>query len=178
MARPTKFNQALADEIAERLSDGETLKSICEDEQMPHRTTVFRWEAADLEFCNLLARARAAGAHALIDDSREIVDDGRNDWMEKRGRDSASAGKSTGRPSAPSYGLSSVGRRRRPSKVYGLRQMVEHSGSIGLGNATDEELLASILELVATGRVQLPHGVQLAEDDASEDDADDFSDIA
>lgn len=87
--RPSDFNQATADVICERLADGESLRGICEAEDMPSKTTVFRWLAAREEFRNQYARAREVQADMLFDDILDIADDARNDWMERRGEEDA-----------------------------------------------------------------------------------------
>lgn len=79
MARPTKYTNKIADEICERLADGESLRAICESEEMPGRATVFRWLASNQTFQDQYARAREAQADALFDEILQIADDGRND---------------------------------------------------------------------------------------------------
>ncbi len=90
--RPLEFKQHVADIICERLADGESLREICQDENMPHRSTVFKWLSRIEAFADQYARAREAQADAIFDDVLEIADDGRNDWMEKYGRDGESIG--------------------------------------------------------------------------------------
>ncbi len=82
--RPSSFTQEIADAICERLSDGESLRSICSAEDMPNKATVFRWLTADEAFATRYARAREAQADVLVDEMVDIADDGSNDWMEKR----------------------------------------------------------------------------------------------
>jgi hypothetical protein len=43
--------------------------------------------AADSDFAGRIARAREVGADAIAEDILDIVDDSRNDWMEKNDRD-------------------------------------------------------------------------------------------
>lgn len=85
MASPT-FSQEIADKICVRLADGESLRSICIDEGMPTKTTVFRWLLDDryTEFRDQYARAREAQADSLVDEMLDIADDATNDWMERR----------------------------------------------------------------------------------------------
>ncbi|PCK86353.1 terminase small subunit protein [Rhizobium sophoriradicis] len=90
--RPTKFTLSLADIICERIADGESLRSICRDEAMPDKATVFRWLASDDDFATKYVRAREAQADALVDEMIDIADDGANDWMEKHN----AAGETTG----------------------------------------------------------------------------------
>lgn len=79
MARPSKFTRQLADEICERLGEGEPLRQICRDERMPHWTTVYDWKAANEEFSLRITRAREAGHDAIAADCLRIADDGLND---------------------------------------------------------------------------------------------------
>lgn len=82
--RPTDYSLETAALICERLSDGESLKAICEDEAMPGKTSVFKWLALHTEFADMYARAREVQADALFDDILTIADDGQNDWMERK----------------------------------------------------------------------------------------------
>jgi hypothetical protein len=70
----SKFSEELADRICERLADGESLRSICADEEMPDKSTVFRWLAANETFRDQYARAREAQADTLFDEILHIAD--------------------------------------------------------------------------------------------------------
>lgn len=72
--RPTDFTKELADEILERMTDGESLRSICIDKRMPGRSTVFRWLQANSEFRELYTFAREAQADAFVDEIVHIAD--------------------------------------------------------------------------------------------------------
>jgi disulfide oxidoreductase YuzD len=83
MARPTDFTPALGDRICDQLADGSSLRTICAAEDMPGKTTVFRWlaqaEKRDapeqlIEFRDQYARAREAQADALADEIVNIAD--------------------------------------------------------------------------------------------------------
>lgn len=87
MPRASEFTQEIADAICERIADGESLRSICRDDAMPATSTVFKWLTANATFAEQYTRAREAQADALFDEILEIVDDGRNDWMERLGED-------------------------------------------------------------------------------------------
>lgn len=56
--RPTIFSDALADTIVEKITDGLSLRTICDDAAMPNRSTVVRWLADDESFATKYARAR------------------------------------------------------------------------------------------------------------------------
>lgn len=74
MGRPTDFTSELADAICERLADGQSLRSICQADDMPNKATVFRWLAADAAFSDQYARARESQADTLFDDMIDIAD--------------------------------------------------------------------------------------------------------
>lgn len=75
MARPTKFTLVLADQICERLADGESLRSICLSDTMPGKATVFRWLRSHEKFRDQYVRAREAQADALFDEILDIADE-------------------------------------------------------------------------------------------------------
>lgn len=75
----------LAAVICERLSSGESLRSICRTEGFPTEGAVRLWEREDGDFSTQTARAREIGCHAMADECLEIADDARNDWMESNG---------------------------------------------------------------------------------------------
>lgn len=84
--RPTKYTLKTADEICRRLMGGESLRTICLDEDMPHRDTVFNWINAHPKFFDQYSRARVAQADTLFDECLDIADDGSNDYMERLAR--------------------------------------------------------------------------------------------
>lgn len=92
--RPTKFSDAIADVICERIACGESLRTICGDEEMPGLRTVFDWLADDekLSFRTKYAQARETQADGFVDEMLDIADDGRNDWMEKRNSEGENIG--------------------------------------------------------------------------------------
>ncbi|NEJ71821.1 terminase small subunit protein [Rhizobium phaseoli] len=94
MGRPTKFTQALAEKICERIADRESLRSICRDEDMPAKSTVLSWLADDGKagFRARYALAREILADGFVDELVEIADDRSNDWIEKKN----AAGDTTG----------------------------------------------------------------------------------
>lgn len=71
--RPTKYTKKLGDEIAQRLAEGESLRSICRDKHIPSKSTVLLW-VIDQEheaFSDQYRRAREAAGYSHAD---EIVD--------------------------------------------------------------------------------------------------------
>ena len=74
MARPTIFTEELGDLICERLACGESMRSICRDEDMPCVASVFGWMRKDEEFLAQYARAKEESADALVEDMLDIAD--------------------------------------------------------------------------------------------------------
>ena len=81
MARPSIFSEALADRICERLADGESLRAICRDDEMPGTSAVIKWLTDKSEFAAQYARARELQADALFDDCLAIADDKHPDGL-------------------------------------------------------------------------------------------------
>lgn len=77
MGRPSDFTQKIADIICERLADGESLRSICDSEGMPSRTSVFRWlnDPKQESFRNQYARAREEQAEFYAESIIDIADE-------------------------------------------------------------------------------------------------------
>lgn len=82
--KPTAFDQGIADAICERLADGESLRSICSEPDMPTKAAVFRWLAAHETFADQYARARETQADSLADDVVTIADNSDLDPNDRR----------------------------------------------------------------------------------------------
>jgi hypothetical protein len=128
------FSQEKADAICERLADGESLRTICSEEGMPSKTTVFRWLADNEQFRDQYARAREAQADAIFDDILSIADDGRNDWMVRKFGDDerwVENGEALRRSALRIDARKWMAGKLRPKK-YGDKLDVEHSGVVEL----------------------------------------------
>jgi hypothetical protein len=90
--RPTDYSEELTDAICERIAEGESLRTICTDDGMPNKATVFRWLAKHDEFATKYAHARDVQADLLVDEMTDIADDGSNDWMERKDDDGNNIG--------------------------------------------------------------------------------------
>jgi hypothetical protein len=134
------YSEEVTDEICRRIAEGESLRRICSEEDMPKRRTVFDWLDAYEEFRTKYARAREWQAETHVDEMQDIADDARNDWMEVND------------PDNPGFRLN--GEHIQRSKVrleqrrwyaekllpkkYGLRQHIEHSGTVSIADALRE----------------------------------------
>jgi len=90
--RPTDYSESLAARICARLADGESLRSVCRDDEMPDKSTVFLWLFKYPEFSDQYARAKEESAEAHADDMLDIADDATNDWMERLDKDGQGIG--------------------------------------------------------------------------------------
>lgn len=77
--RPSDFTPEIANLICERLAEGESLRAICKDEEMPSARTVHRWLESKEEWAEAFrqqyAHAREVQADTLADQVIEIADD-------------------------------------------------------------------------------------------------------
>lgn len=81
LGRPSDYSAELAEVICIRLSEGESLRSVCRDEKLPDKATVLRWIARHDDFRDQYVRAKAQGAEAIAEEMFEIADDASNDYM-------------------------------------------------------------------------------------------------
>jgi hypothetical protein len=82
MGAPSIYTPELAAEICRRLRVGRSLYSVCEDADMPNRSTVFDWLHDRDDFADQYARAKMQSADADADQAertREAMADGRLD---------------------------------------------------------------------------------------------------
>ena len=77
--RPSKYTAEMADAICERMIEGESLVKICEDPEMPTRTTIYRWMDANPDFVTRCARAREGLADYLVDAIEDLASKTTND---------------------------------------------------------------------------------------------------
>ena len=77
MARPSIFTKELGETICRRLSEGESLRAICRDDEMPAISSVMRWliDTERKEFWEQYAQARESQAEHLFNELLEIADE-------------------------------------------------------------------------------------------------------
>jgi hypothetical protein len=86
MARPSEFTQEIADRIIDRISEGEMLTKICQEEGMPPRKTVYTWMAARPAFKDAYARAREEWAEFYEEKVLSIAFDDKGDFFVEDGK--------------------------------------------------------------------------------------------
>lgn len=75
--RPTKYTNKLGDEICSRIAEGQSLRTVCSDNKMPDKSTVFRWLRLPSmsAFRDQYARAKKEAADAMAEELLDIADD-------------------------------------------------------------------------------------------------------
>lgn len=149
MPRSSQFTQEMADVICERLAEGESLRKICRDDDMPVTSTVCKWLVQNKAFAEQYAHARDAQADTLADEILEIADDGTNDtYKDENGytkTDQEVIGRSRLRVDARKWLASKMA-----PKKYGEKVQQEISGGLTVRSAT--ELKDDELAAIATSR--------------------------
>lgn len=84
IGRPSSYTVETGDIICERIADGESLRAICQDDDMPSRASVFRWLADNESFRNQYARAREDQAETMADELISIADEATDDVQRSR----------------------------------------------------------------------------------------------
>ena len=138
--RPTTYTDEASAIICARLAEGESLRRICRDDDMPALATVFKWLKAHPAFVEQYATAREAQADALFEDVLEIADDATNDWMERNGEGAPGwqvNGENIQRSRLRIDARKWMAGKLRP-KVYGEKQIIAH------GQDPDNPLPAAI----------------------------------
>lgn len=145
--RPSKFTQAVALEICNRLAQGESLIQICRNsDHLPNKCTIVRWlqDPKHEQFRTQYAQARETQMEHYSDEILEISDDGSNDWMERENKDGSTyevvnneaINRSRLRVDTRKWLMSKLA-----PKKYGDKQTLEHSGPNG-------EALQAVLQIV------------------------------
>lgn len=124
------YTPEIADEICERISNGEPLRAICRDLHMPSWRTVYDWINANNDFATRIAHARVLGFDAIAEETLAIADDTSSDTkFTERGVacDTEWVNRSKLRIETRLKLLA-----KWSPKKYGDKIEVEHSGSVAL----------------------------------------------
>lgn len=111
--RPSSYTPEKGAEICERIAAGDSVKSICREDDMPNECTVYKWVNDVPEFAKQYAHARERQADFYADDIIRIADECEDP---QKARVQIDARKWKASKMAP--------------KKYGDKLDVEHSGSI------------------------------------------------
>lgn len=135
MARPSDYNQEIADEICAIISStSKSLRTICLEDRFPSVVTIFAWFRKNEEFLKQYTRAKEEQADLLIEEMLDISDDGSNDFMKVVKGDAEYEIENkewTSRSKLRVETRKWIASKLKPKK-YG--EKVEHSGNINLTN--------------------------------------------
>jgi hypothetical protein len=84
IGRPTDYTPEIAREIADQMIDGNSLRAVCQHDDMPDEGTVYRWIARHPEFRDMYAHARELQALRWAEEVLTIADDGTLDPQDRR----------------------------------------------------------------------------------------------
>ncbi len=130
MSRPSIYTDDLAVRICQRLAAGDSLRSICADDEMPNASTVHAWVLTHEEFSKQYARAREMQAEHYLDEIIEIADDSMLDkFVDDNGSvrtDSEVVARSRLRVDTRKWAMSKMAPRK-----YGDKITNEHTGKDG-----------------------------------------------
>jgi hypothetical protein len=71
--RVSTYSPIIADEIVDRIADGQPLAVICRDEHMPAYRTVYDWMGVHPDFAAAIARARKIGFDVIAERARLTI---------------------------------------------------------------------------------------------------------
>jgi hypothetical protein len=92
MGRPSMYSDELANTIMSRIANGESVRKICTEPNMPSQDTFFRWVFDKPEFSEKYTKALEIKADIMRDEILEIADDGSNDtYIDKDGNERTNA---------------------------------------------------------------------------------------
>lgn len=74
LGRPSSYTKEKAAEICARLVNGESLRAICRDDNMPDVKTVYLWMAQNETFLQQYTKAKEDQADTLQEDILDIAD--------------------------------------------------------------------------------------------------------
>lgn len=87
--RPTKYNKELATTICKRIADGDSVRTIVQEDVMPSSSTIFRWllDEKHKGFWEQYEKARNIQAELMFEELLDIADNGENDWVVRMEKD-------------------------------------------------------------------------------------------
>lgn len=72
--RPSKYTTKLGNDICQRIAEGESLRAICRDKDMPNASTVHLWAIENDKFSKQYEKARIMQAGLMFEDLLAIAD--------------------------------------------------------------------------------------------------------
>lgn len=159
MGRKDSYTQKIADEICERIAQGEPLRQICRDEHMPGWVTVYEWLKKYDDFAEHFARARELGHDAIAEEALEIAN------TPLMGEEFEEDGEKVKIKRSDMLGHRKLQIETRlkllakwSPKKYGDRQQVEMSGQLATSAMSDADIKAELAALANAGIIATEGG--------------------
>ena len=162
-----KYSKTIFKQICDRIAQGESLRRICREEGYPSASAVVQWVMDDKDNCSKqYVRAREIQAMLMLDEIREIADDGTSDFLklDRDGNpvmDKEFAARSKLRVDTLKWSMSKV-----LPKVYGDKLDLHHAGKV------EVELSGVSILLAAAKNNQDDVSIEEPEDSDAESEAD------
>lgn len=81
MTRPIQYNSEAAIEVCARIQNGDYLKDICADPDLPSRATVALWRRTVPSFALMYSQSEEILADLLFDQAQQVADDSARDVL-------------------------------------------------------------------------------------------------
>ncbi|MCP4999098.1 MAG: terminase small subunit protein [Hyphomicrobiales bacterium] len=127
------FTQDIFDAICGRIANGESLRKVCSDQDMPSKSTVMKWLVDD-DNCPLsdqYTRARESQADTIFDECLDIADEAMNDVTVKEDGTEIVNHENIQRARLRIDTRKWMAGKMRPKK-YGDKQQMELSGGVAV----------------------------------------------
>lgn len=156
--RPSTYSKEIADRICNELSEGASLVAICGAADMPHPSTVYDWLKSNPEFADNYTHARETQAERYAAEIIEIADstqEGEKRVVKGDGTVEIHRGDMTEHRKMRIDARKWTAAKLKP-KVYGDRQQIDLTGTLVVTDMSDDDLMAELSQLVATGVIKAP----------------------
>jgi hypothetical protein len=84
--RPSTYTEEMGNLICDKLTEGVSLRKLCESDKFPNASTVYVWLDRFPSFADKYTRAREAATEDMLEDILEIADDPQVEVQDKRVR--------------------------------------------------------------------------------------------
>ena len=84
--RPSTYTEEMGNLICDKLTEGMSVRKMCQMDGFPNPSTIYVWIDRFPEFAERYARARETATEDMLEDILEIADDPTIDTQEKRVR--------------------------------------------------------------------------------------------
>lgn len=175
-SRSYPFSQDAADIVLERIAQGGERSALAhvlgDDENLPGLTTWFKWLRERPSLAVDYTRACEARGEVKAAEIEEIADTpqlGEKVTVKGDGTVEVVTGDMIEHRKLRIETRKWANCHLNPKK-YTPKTAIEHSGQLALVEGKDDELMQELVDMLATGRLKLPNGVELMIDEGEDDE--------